>query len=109
MELLPPFRLLAGGFAKQVWRRKFFIVDSIRLLAGGKVSTIGRGDTKKHNISTESYVLQWFGQHLKSIVHEIIRFTTIFFENIPDDTPEWNPPPVAGKVTLAALEALKPV
>ena len=46
MELLPHFRLLAGGFAKQVWRRKFFIVDAIRLLAGGKVSTIGCGDQK---------------------------------------------------------------
>ena len=62
---------------------------------------------KKRNISTESYVLQWFGQHLNSIVHEIIRFTTILLNKISDETPKWNPP-VAGKVTLAALEALKP-
>jgi hypothetical protein len=108
MELLPHFRLLEGGFAKQVWRRKFFIVDAIRLLAGGKVSTIGRGDQQKHNISTESYVLQWFGQHLKSIVHEIICFTAILLKKYPA-TPQTGTLPVAGKVTLAALEALKPV
>jgi len=57
---------------------------------------------KKHKISTESYVLQWFGQHFKSIVHEIIRFTTILLKKYPM-TPQTGTPPRCWKSEVGGL------
>ena len=47
---------------------------------------------KKQSYFSLSRRFPWFQQHLESILHEIVGFTTILLKKYRDNTSKWNPP-----------------